>query len=173
MRWWAPTLLALVLACSQADRGGLLCDFEAESELDQFCWRCGQLFSLSGEHATHGRRALRLWMAPARHTGLLSGVARRDWSGFRALCLDVYNPQPQPLQLTVRIDDRPWRPPYCDRYERPFSLAPGPNLVRIPLETLVTSGTGRPLELSNIWLFYLYLHLESPTVLYLDYLRLE
>ena len=166
-------LLLLLLGCS-GGWDGLLFSFESEAELDQFRWKCGQLFRLCPEHATHGRHSLRLEIYPAAYSGLRPAITRRDWSGFQAFCLDVYNPQREALRLSVRIDDARNRYEFADRYNRSFRLAPGLNRIRIPLSALVTSGTGRRLDTQDIWAVYIFLaHPQEMKVLYFDYLRLE
>jgi hypothetical protein len=164
----------LLAACSQGRWDGLLFDFESEAELDQFHWRCGQLFSLSPEHVTHGLHSLRLELYPVAYPGLHPKIEQHDWSGFKTFCLDVYNPQPETLPWGVRIDDVSDRADWRDRYNHTFQLQPGQNRLRIPLTGLQTSGTGRVLDTGDVWAVYMFLpRPDSKKVLYIDHLRLE
>jgi hypothetical protein len=173
-RWACLGLLLLLAACSRPRGEVCLFDFESDAELESFAWRCGQLFSLSEEHATHGRRSLRLELHPSPYPGLRPQISRRDWSGFSSLCFDVYNPQPEALPLAVRIDDVRNRANYANRFNRATRLAPGANRVRLPLAGLTTSGTGRRLDTGDIWALYIFSpHPDKVKVVYIDYLRLE
>jgi len=175
--WLAAALLLLLaaLACSQPRWSGVLFDFESEAELDEFRWKCGQLFSLTEEHATHGRHCLRLEVRPvAKYSGLRPGLTNHDWSNFSALCFDAYNPQGQPVRVTVRLDDVRDRADYGDRFNHAVILAPGFSRVRLPLAGLTTSNGRRRLDLADIWALRIFMaRPPRPTVLYLDYLHLE
>jgi hypothetical protein len=151
----------------------ILFDFESDGELNRFHWKCHTLFSLSQEHISHGKKSLRLDLYPSDYPGLTPMIEQRDWSRYKALFFDVYNPGEKALSLTVRIDDRADYPDYRDRFNRAFALQHGMNRVMIPFETLVTSGTGRRLDLTKIRrLFIFMVHPESRVVLYVDYIRL-
>ena len=166
--------LLILVACHRgipAER--VLFDFESDSELDRFHWRCHTLFSLSDEHVTHGARSLRLELYPSDYPGLKPMLEENDWRGYKALCFDIYNPDEKELRISVRIDDREDYPNYDDRYNRTFILRPGMNRMRISLDTLVTSGTRRKLDLSKIYRVVIFVaRPERRVVLYVDYLRL-
>ncbi|MFQ6032509.1 MAG: hypothetical protein ACE5K2_06265, partial [Candidatus Zixiibacteriota bacterium] len=131
------------------------------------------LFSLSDEQATHGEKSLRLELYPSDYPGLTPMIEKRDWSRYDALRFDIYNPQYEAVTLTVRIDDRKDYPNYADRYNKRFILKPGINHVRIPLDTFVTSGTDRKLDLKNIYRVLIFMaRPERRVVLYVDYIRL-
>jgi hypothetical protein len=168
-------ILALILfGCT--DRPAterVLFDFETEQELDRVHWKCHALFSLSEEHATHGSRCLRLELYPSPYPGVTPMLRENDWSEFRNLCFDIYNPQEGEIQVTVRIDDRKIWPDYPDRYNKSFRLVKGSNRIEIPLITLVTSGTGRKMDLKSIHRFLLFMVTPpEKNVLYVDYIRL-
>ncbi len=166
--------LFLLVRCGGSASGErLLFDFESDAELDRFHWRCFTLFSLSGELATHGESSLRLELYPSDYPGLAPIIERRDWRGYKALCFDIYNPDHRELPIAVRIDDRKDYPNYKDRYNKSFILKPGMNRMRISLDTLVTSGTDRKLDLKNIYRVLIFMaRPERTVVLYVDYIRL-
>lgn len=151
----------------------VLFDFESDAELDQVHWKCHALFSLSEEHATHGSKCLRMELYPSTYPGVSPMVREKDWSGFRSLCFDVYNPEERELGIAVRIDDKKNWPDYPDRYNKRFALLKGMNRIEIPLSTLVTSGTRRGMDLKNIHRFLIFMA-DPPekNVLYVDYIRL-
>jgi len=100
-------------------------------------------------------------------------IEENDWSAFRSVCFDVYNPQQKDMEITVRIDDQKNWPDYADRYNKGFRLVKGSNRIEIPLNTLVTSGTRRGMDLKSIHRFLLFMvNPQEKNVLYVDYIRL-
>ena len=165
-------ILALATAC-QTKPASFIFDFETERDLDALHWSCKTLFSLSDQHVTSGKKSLKMVLYPSPYPGLTLDNFNYNWSEYESLVFDVYNPDNTPLNLTVRIDDRK-DPPYSDRANTTFILNPGANHISIPLNGLITSGTGRRLDLSRIEKVILFL--VQPTkkqILYLDHLRLE
>jgi hypothetical protein len=151
----------------------VLFDFETDQELDRVDWKCHTLFSLSEEHATHGSKSLLMELYPSAYPGLAPILAEHDWRPYKSLRFDIYNPLETELEIIVRVDDKKKSDGYADRYNKAFRLGPGIKRVEIPLESLVTSGTKRNLDLKNINRFLIFM--VSPTeknVLYLDYIRL-
>ncbi len=77
------------------------------------------------------------------------------------------------LRLTIRIDDT-MDPLHSNRYNNTITLNPGANHISIPLNSLVTSGTNRKLNLLSIKRVILFLvQPKDKRTLYLDNLRLE
>jgi hypothetical protein len=161
-------------ACSRPPTHELvLNDFEADSDLDRIHWQCRTLFSLSQEHVTNGKRSLKMQLFPTVYPGLSLKLAERDWRRFDSVALDIYNPQDEALEIAVRIDDREDYPDFDDRYNGRITLVPGRNNLRIPLNCLRTSGTGRPLNLKTIKRFLFFL-VDTQKIynLYVDNIRL-
>lgn len=151
----------------------ILFDFESDSELDRIHWSCHTLLSLSSEHVTHGKRSLKMELYPSDYPGLDPKIEANDWRGFKALCFDIYNPENKKVQISVRIDDRKDYPEYKGRYNKRFIMNQGMNQISIPLNTLVTSGTDRNLNLKNIYRLLIFTaNPEKKVVLYIDYIRL-
>ena len=176
------TRLTLIVVCAfvlivctgsgSAER--VLFDFESDAELDLFYWKCHTLFTLSDEYATHGNSSLKLQLYPSDYPGLQPMLDGNDWRNYETFCFDIYNPERETLQIHVRIDDRKDYPEFGERYNETFTIQPGLNQVRIPLKTLITSGTKRTLNLENIRrLFIFMIRPENRAVLYVDYLRIE
>jgi hypothetical protein len=168
---------ALCLGCERRPRFGY--DFEDETVLDQLHWSCGTLFRMSGDHATSGHRSLEISLYPAadsvveHYPGISFSGFDADWSAHRALVFDAFNPEDTPLPLEVRIDDRE-SPDYRDRFNRTLTLAPGDNRISIPLGSLATSGTKRPLDLRRVRVVALFLvNPRERHTLYLDRVGLE
>lgn len=147
-------------------------DFETPSELDQLHWTCHTMYSLSDKHGTHGAKSLQLDLYPAHYPGFSPILNKRDWSAYRVLSFDIYNPQKIEVPITVRIDDKK-DPEYKDRYNKSFVLQPGMNHLTIPFNSLITSGTVRELDLRSISKFLIFMvGPKRKIVLYLDYIRL-
>src|SRR5690606_1228778 len=71
-----------------------------------------------------------------------------DWRGWRALVIEVANPEPIELTFMVRIDDRHHNGRYEDRYNRPFRVPPGAReRFAIPLSEIQTAPKERLLDL--------------------------
>lgn len=151
----------------------ILFDFETDEELDRFHWKCHTLFALSDEHATHGSKSLRLELYPSEYPGLAPMIKDNDWHKYGAFQFDVHNPQDADIRLSVRIDDREDYPDYADRYNGTFVVRPGANIITIPLDSMITSGSKRPLNLKMIYRLVVFMgQPKDKTVLYVDYLRL-
>lgn len=153
--------------------GLLLFDFESDEDLDRIDWQCHVLYSLSNEHATHGRNSLKMDLYPAPYPGLSPKLDRTDWKGFKKFVFDVYNPQHEAVLIAVRIDDTKKHPEYKDRYNMSFDLRPGMNHIAIPIDALITSGTRRLLDVGNIYRFLIFtVQPGNPLTLYVDNIRL-
>ena len=164
---------ALVSCSSEVPKELVLFDFEWDSELDRFHWKCHTLLSLSDKYCTHGSKSLRLELYPSSYPGLVPMLKDNDWHRFEALRFDVFNQEKKEVSITVRIDDRADYPNYKDRYNKGFILKPGPNNITIPLNSLLTSETKRTLDLKQIHRLLIFMaYPKRKTILYMDYVRL-
>jgi hypothetical protein len=168
-------MLVIVSVSCRSEKGErILFDFESDSELDQFYWKCHTLSSLSEEHASHGKQSLKMELLPDEYPGIFPMISNPDWRGFSSLCFDVFNAQKTNVPLTVRIDDRKDYPGYGDRYNTTFLLAPGQNAISISLKDLRTSQTGRPLNLKEVYRVIIFVTKpQYKIILYVDYIRLQ
>jgi len=134
------------------------------------------MYYISGEHPSHGSKSLKLELYPSDkqdYPGLTPVIRENNWSDFKALSFDIYNPEGNNISVTLRIDDRKDYPEYNERYNKRFIFGPGMNNIRVPLNTLVTSGTGRILNLRKIYRLLIFMaNPERNIVLYVDYIRL-
>jgi hypothetical protein len=166
----------LLLCCNPGDgtKEHILFAFESDQELDEVNWQCHTIMSISDLHATHGKSSLKLEMYPSAYPGFSPFLSVKDWSKYKALCFDVFNPDETERGITVRIDDTENNTEYKDRYNQGFVLKNGMNHIRIALDSLITSGTGRRMNTSTIDKFLFFTH--NPTekvVLYIDQIRLS
>ncbi len=151
----------------------LLFDFEHPKDLKRLSWSCKVVYSLYADHATRGRHSLRVDMYPDTYPGFKTRDFPRNWSGFRFLVVDVFNPAEGNLALSYRIDDRPNSPSYEDRVNGTVLLPMGKGRIVLDIFELVTSGTKRHLDTSHIYGLYLFLCSPKEKVtLFLDNIRL-
>jgi hypothetical protein len=149
-------------------------DFETDAELDRIHWKCFTVFKLSEKYATHGKKSLKIELYPSDWPGWTPKIRKKDWRKYKHLCFDIFNPGDSNAEISIRIDDKEDYPEYKDRYNRRFILQPGSNSISIPLESMMTSGTNRKINLKNIHQMLLFM--GSPDrkfTFYLDYVRLE
>lgn len=167
-------ILSAAMGCHKNTPDDLvLFDFETEKELDQVHWKCRTLLSLSGHFASHGKKSLRIEMFPSSYPGFSPALAVNDWQGYKFFCFDIFNPSPDHLKITLRVDDRKQALEYNERYNQSFDLKPGLNSFKIPLSTLKTSQTGIPLKLKKICRFLLFMvNPDKKQELFLDHIRL-
>ncbi|WP_018952651.1 VanZ family protein [Thioalkalivibrio sulfidiphilus] len=75
----------------------------------------------------------------------------KDWRGFDALELELGNPGPLPLDLTLRIDDLHHNFRFTDRFNQRITLEAGSRSREcIPLTDLENAPEGRQMDLSGI-----------------------
>jgi hypothetical protein len=170
--------LLFLSGCRQdSSKERMLFDFESNAELDRLQWSCHTLFSLSNDHAVHGLRSLKMDLFPSgfrsNYMGLDLMLPLNDWRGYKNLSFDVYNPSEKSVRLTVRIDDRKDYPDYGDRYNKGFIVTKGGNHLVVPLDTMVTSGVYRHLDLARISRLLIFMSRpEMKTTLYIDAIQL-
>lgn len=167
-------VMGTIAACGGTAPGEqVLFDFESDEELDQLQWKCHALMSISDEHPSHGTKSLKAELYPSDYPGLEPRMKKNSWEGLGSFSFDVYNPQAQDISIHVRIDDRRDYPSAHDRYQSSFILKPGTNTISIPFDTLITTGTGRKLNLQTIWRVFIFLaHPQEKHTLYFDHIRL-
>ena len=54
------------------------------------------MYSISGEHPSHGSKSLKLELYPSDrpdYPGLTPIIRENNWSDFKALSFDIYNPE--------------------------------------------------------------------------------
>lgn len=146
-------------------------NFEIDQELNLINWKCHTLFSLSDSVALAGEKSLKVSFFPSdeeAYPGFSMGAFKKDWHKMDTLILNVFNPVEDSVKLVIRIDDSD-NPTYADRYNQRFLLAGGWTDIRLPLNTLTTSGTGRVLSSKDIQsLILFFAQLQKKRTLYFD-----
>ena len=150
----------------------VLADFESDDDLNRVHWQCHTLFFLSDENVTHGKKSLRIELYPSNYPGLSFKLTKNDWSKYKNLAFDVFNPQKE-ISITVRIDDALEYPGYEDRFNKKFAIKHGLNRINIPFNSMRTSGTERIIDPKNIFRFLIFIsYPHEKSVLFIDYVHL-
>lgn len=187
-RWAARSLAAILMIITSVPLVAALGDetiaryqfpslsgFETPLETNR--WVGDARFSVSPTVARHGNASLRVELG----TGLYSGVSLAyfpgDWRGYRFLNMDVLNPSPEEIVVTVRVHDRlheGGEQRYEDRFNKTFRLKPGWSDIRIGLGELARAPAGREMDLARIRAVGLFAtKLQYGRTIYLDSVRLE
>jgi hypothetical protein len=121
-----------------------------------------------GEHATHGKKALRI------DRGYAVMDASQNWAGYDYLKADVFADAKDPVELTVEVRDRQTQD-YWTRVNYVTVVPPGASTLVLPtaLYTGEKSRPGRPLLLDGVTRLVFSIGDNPKGPLFLDNLRLE
>jgi len=148
----------------------LLSGFETPMERDR--WKGNSQRWLDNNIVHSGKASLRVELNTDRYSGIFLQNFPSDWSAYRLLRLQVYNPAKNTLTLYFRIHDqlhRKFEEAYRDRFNTSFKLKQGWNLLEIPLEKVATAPKGRRMEMARIAGMGLFVaKLERPITIYID-----
>ena len=172
------TLLLTAFVCSSftqpqsVNQTTVLDDFESAASLAR--WR-GEV-ALSGDHSGHGRQSLKATLFPQ---DAVSDRLPKDWRGHDRLLFDIFNPEPAPVLVGVRIYDEQADDAAAETRsesflaDRKLLLIPGMNHIEVRLEGLEVSSASRKLALDRVRRFAISAKgLNRPLTIYLDNLRL-
>lgn len=151
----------------------LLAGFESSIEL------YGQkpTAELSAQFHTQGHKSLKLNLTTDRYSGISFVRLFNDWSGFKALSFDIYNPDSLPLTMVVRVNDiahekTGWIDD--DRFNKQFQVNPGWNHLAFTLVDIQKGPAKRLMDLSKMSLIVIYAaQLPEARTIYVDNVRLE
>jgi len=147
-----PVFAALEDEARAKNQFPVLANFETAGELSRFHLGEGARPTVVRITDDEGQSvsAMQLHWPAARYPGLELRYFPRDWRGMHALKLIVVNPEPTPIEITVRIDDIEYRSNLLDRYNRAFALSPGLNRIEIPLSDVEFAPRDRRLDLGRV-----------------------
>ena len=134
--------------------------------------------------APAGERVGRLTLSPeAAHavdftgySGFFIDEPHPDWRGFQSLRFSVFSESPEPLALSLRIEDEAHQRDNTpgDRFNYDFTVRQGMNEIRIPLANVESAPRTRRMDMARIRIVHLFVFLpDSPLRVYLDDWRLE
>jgi hypothetical protein len=190
-RWWhrvgggvlaAASLVALVpLGLALLDEVMARRQFPVlaafDSPLETGRWRGSAARTRVKLDRTPSHWVMRLGLGRDRYSGASLVHAPGNWKGYTMLQLVFFSPDPDPLDLTLRIhDQRHQANPaqrYHDRFNRRFRLQPGWNRVQVPLAEVAAAPRERSLDLARVAaLGFFATALPQPRTLFLDEIRL-
>lgn len=151
----------------------LLCGFEHPRDISRWDGNIER----TTEHITQGQFAAKVQLGT---TGFAKAALRQffgDWSGYQTLAFELYNPDSEPLNMTLRVHDARHELgnyAHTDRFNTRIILEPGWNYYRFDLQTIAAAPQGRTMELSLIRGVEIFASgLTQPKTIFLDNLRLE
>ena len=130
------------------------------------------------DHKIHfsGQSSLRLELSTQRYSGIGLKDFPRNWSAYRLVSLQVFNPDSEPLDMHFRIHDQQHhlhKNAYNDRYNTTFILHPGWNHLQVSLADVAKAPKHRELDLSHVAGLGVFVgKLDKPRTIYLDEVKL-
>ncbi len=151
----------------------LLASFETRWEMKR--WKPGEgLFMRVPMHAKSGSHSLKVILSPGLYPGVTMDHPPRDWRGYNTLTFNAFLEGLDPLPITVRINDLRHNKEYEDRYNRTYTLQPGPNHLTIDLFVVEHAPKGRLMDMKNISNLCIFSYkLQNHRTVYFDNFRLE
>ena len=149
-------------------------DFEDINKTKTLWQQSEVTIEVSPEHVTSGRNSLKITF-PKKNGSILfeRKQSPEDWSRYKTLCFDIYNPNDFMVPLGVRIDDAD-AGNFKDRFEPVEDIYLPPKTqkavhINIDLLNLLTNETVRLMDTSKIIRFVIYSPgNKGPLDLYLD-----
>ena len=150
----------------------MIASFEDDLELTR--WYFGHATARRvGPHATSGLYSLRVDLEPAQYPGATMSSPLTDWRGYRALALELYVDEGEPLEFVLTVSDEEHDGDYFDRFNQEMRLGPGKHLIRIPLAEIEAEPRGRSMDMGRIAGFQVFVvDPDRPRTFYLDAVRL-
>lgn len=151
----------------------LLAGFESPLEL------LGQKrkFELSDAFYSEGTHSVKVHLTTDRYSGITFNRLFNDWSSYKSLHFDIYNPESDSFEMNIRINDvqhqlRGWRAE--DRFSGTFSIKAGWNHIAIFIDDIQNAPKGRKMNLAEISQLVIFAkQLPKERTIYLDNLHLE
>lgn len=131
----------------------------------------------SANHSVNQPQSLKIDLGTAIYSGVSLNNLPADWRDFERLVITLFNPSPEPLALTLRINDVAHdrsEHAYNDRYNTRLILGPGFNTFTRNLAAIESAPDGRTMDMSQIRRMGLFaVRLPEPRTVYLSDLRLD
>jgi len=152
----------------------LLSGFETPLEVSR--WSGSARRKVVNDIHFSGTSALQIQLSTHLYSGLGLKDFPRDWSAYRFVSLQVFNPDSEPLKLHFRIHDRyhyEHDNAYSDRFNTSFILSPGWNHLQVPLDKVAHAPKTRRLDLTHVAGMGVFIgKLPQKRIIYLDDVRL-
>jgi len=152
----------------------VLSDFETPFEIGR--WSGNAKLSIDNDIHFHGGSSLKVFLKTSNYSGAGLRYFPGNWSNYKYLHLNIFNPSNEPLKITCRIHDRRHTEGiqvYNDRFNRSQVLLKGWNQIAIPLDQVENAPKTRKLDLRKVQKMAVYVYrLPQPRVIYIDDVRL-
>ncbi len=167
----APVMQVAVDDLLAATQFPLLSGFETPLEASR--WGGSAKRKITRQIAYTGRASLQVEFSTQRYSRVELRDFPRDWRGFAALSMEIYNPEETPLRVFLRVHDLGHDHAYSDRYNTQLDVAHGWHHFSVPLQTLERAPRKREMDLGDIAAVILFVDkLEQPQKIYIDDVRL-
>lgn len=147
-----------------------------ETSLEQTRWGGSAKRKIHHDIYFSGSSSLQIRLTTQRYSGIGLKDFPQNWSEYRAVSMQVFNPDQQLLQLHFRIHDqhhRKHKNAYGDRYNASFELKPGWNHLQVSLSKVAQAPKERRLDLTRIAGMGVFVgKLDKPRTIYLDDVKL-
>lgn len=172
-----PLMIALTDEAIARYQFPLLSDFSTPFELERWDGAAGmEIINLDATPAGH---RLKISLGTEQYSGVGMKYPVADWRGYKTVNLSIFQPDDEPLSITIRIHDAaheagadPYR--YNDRFNRRYALVKGWNEIQIALAEVASALSARRMDLSRIMDISLFsVALAKPRVIYLDKIYLS
>lgn len=156
----------------------LVNSFESRHEMQQVRVSAALASVLQTDRVVrHGHLSLLVTLSTKKYAGISLLGPYGDWSYYQFLVMDFYNPDPERLELVIKISDYQHDAgtnQYGDRFNYPVVLMTGWNQVRIDLNDIRDAPAGRSMQMDRITGFSIFaLQLPIPREFYWDNIRLQ
>jgi hypothetical protein len=170
-----PAIRALVDEWTAWRQFPVLADFETPFELDRWSGNAG--LSVDATIAHSGRMSLRVDLTTDQYSGPALRYFPGNWQGWERISFSLFNPDPEPIRLVCKINDRHhdvsgYR--YEDRFNRSMVIKSGWNRIPVSMRDVENAPMDRKMDLKHITEFNLFaVSLPAPRTIFLDNLMLE
>ena len=148
----------------------VLSDFETPFEIDR--WTGDAKLSIDDAVHFNGGSSLKVALNTSKYSGAILKYFPGNWSNYKYLRLNIFNPRKEPLKIICRIHDRrhtDGNQAYDDRFNKNYVLNDGWNLIEIPLKEVVNAPKDRKLNLKEVQEIGIFVYrLPRPWVIYID-----
>jgi len=152
----------------------LIADFESQLELGRLSG--DEIFMISSLYHSKGVSSLKVIFDTTKYSTISFDHFPQDWTSYKYLKFDVFNPSTNDINLTCRINDKEHEKSnnFNDRFNKKCILISGWNEIVISLKEVEKSPISRTMDMmciANVKIFTI--NLAAKKTVFIDYLRLE
>lgn len=149
----------------------ILATFETPFELTRWNSSLADL-SLSKKIKLSGKQAMQANFMPGKYPEMSLNHFIGEWQNYKLLRFNLFNERNESVKIHIKIYDAAHPASgyqYSDRFNSTINLSPGWNQIQYPLATIRNLPNSRPMDLSSIISFSLFLvDLHEPLTIYID-----